>query len=121
MRFGFERACIHPDRGSASLIPNSPRSCLSLYVRHNRGPVENKIAGSLVLTHEASLIYDLDAEDRLRFEQRVLPHVDAALNLARWLLRIHRKNRSVAPTSETGDVEAPTELGDKPIDAVRCT
>jgi RNA polymerase sigma-70 factor (ECF subfamily) len=30
---------------------------------------------------------DLDAEDRLRFEQLVLPHVDAAFNLARWLLR----------------------------------
>ncbi len=30
---------------------------------------------------------DFDAEDRLRFEQLVLPHVDAAFNLARWLLR----------------------------------
>jgi RNA polymerase sigma factor (sigma-70 family) len=30
---------------------------------------------------------DLDAEDRLRFEQLVLPHADAAFNLARWLLR----------------------------------
>jgi RNA polymerase sigma-70 factor (ECF subfamily) len=30
---------------------------------------------------------DLDAENRLRFEQLVLPHVDAAFNLARWLLR----------------------------------
>ena len=30
---------------------------------------------------------DLDAEDRLHFEQLVLPHVDAAFNLARWLLR----------------------------------
>jgi RNA polymerase sigma-70 factor (ECF subfamily) len=30
---------------------------------------------------------DLDAEDRVRFEQLVLPHVDAAFNLARWLLR----------------------------------
>ena len=29
---------------------------------------------------------DLDAEDRLRFEQLVLPHIDAAFNLARWLL-----------------------------------
>jgi RNA polymerase sigma-70 factor (ECF subfamily) len=30
---------------------------------------------------------DLDAEDRLHFERLVLPHVDAAFNLARWLLR----------------------------------
>ena len=30
---------------------------------------------------------ELSAEDRERFEQLVLPHVDAAFNLARWLLR----------------------------------
>ena len=30
---------------------------------------------------------DLDPEDWLRFEQLVLPHVDNAFNLARWLLR----------------------------------
>lgn len=30
---------------------------------------------------------DLDPEDRVRFEQLMLPHVDAAFNLARWLLR----------------------------------
>lgn len=30
---------------------------------------------------------ELDLEDRERFEQLVLPHVDAAFNLARWLLR----------------------------------
>jgi RNA polymerase sigma-70 factor (ECF subfamily) len=29
----------------------------------------------------------LDPQDRLRFEQLVLPHFDAAFNLARWLLR----------------------------------
>ena len=29
----------------------------------------------------------LELEDRVRFEQLVLPHVDAAFNLARWLLR----------------------------------
>jgi RNA polymerase sigma factor (sigma-70 family) len=29
----------------------------------------------------------LDSEDRVRFEQLVLPHLDAAFNLARWLLR----------------------------------
>ncbi len=30
---------------------------------------------------------ELEPEDRMRFEQLVLPHVDAAFNLARWLLR----------------------------------
>jgi len=29
----------------------------------------------------------LDSQDRLRFERLVLPHVDAAFNLARWVLR----------------------------------
>src|SRR2546423_14813064 len=29
----------------------------------------------------------LEAEDLARFEQVVLPHLDAAFNLARWLLR----------------------------------
>ena len=30
---------------------------------------------------------ELSVEDRERFEQLVLPHIDAAFNLARWLLR----------------------------------
>jgi RNA polymerase sigma-70 factor (ECF subfamily) len=32
-------------------------------------------------------VSELGLEDRVRFEQFVLPHVDAAFNLARWLLR----------------------------------
>jgi RNA polymerase sigma factor (sigma-70 family) len=39
---------------------------------------------------------DLDAENRLRFEQFVLPHVDAAFNLARWLLRSREDAEDVA-------------------------
>jgi RNA polymerase sigma-70 factor (ECF subfamily) len=39
---------------------------------------------------------DLDAENRLRFEQLVLPHVDAAFNLARWLLRSRADAEDVA-------------------------
>jgi RNA polymerase sigma-70 factor (ECF subfamily) len=39
---------------------------------------------------------DLDAENRLRFEQLVLPHVDAAFNLARWLLRSREDAEDVA-------------------------
>jgi RNA polymerase sigma-70 factor (ECF subfamily) len=39
---------------------------------------------------------DLDAEGRLRFEQLVLPHIDAAFNLARWLLRRREDAEEVA-------------------------
>src|ERR1700675_1472902 len=38
----------------------------------------------------------LDAQDRARFEQLVLPHVDAAFNLARWLLRSRADAEDVA-------------------------
>ena len=38
----------------------------------------------------------MDAEDRLRFEQLVLPHIDAAFNLARWLLRRREDAEEVA-------------------------
>jgi RNA polymerase sigma-70 factor, ECF subfamily len=39
---------------------------------------------------------ELDPEDRERFEQLVLPHVDAAFNLARWLLRRREDAEDVA-------------------------
>jgi RNA polymerase sigma-70 factor (ECF subfamily) len=39
---------------------------------------------------------ELDSQDRLRFEQLVLPHVDAAFNLARWLLRKREDAEEVA-------------------------
>src|SRR6266403_4857609 len=38
----------------------------------------------------------LELEDRERFEQLVLPHVDAAFNLARWLLRERADAEDVA-------------------------
>jgi RNA polymerase sigma factor (sigma-70 family) len=51
----------------------------------------NKIDAELVYTVSWQVQgRDLDAlesQDRLRFEQLVVPHVDAAYNLARWLLR----------------------------------
>ena len=37
----------------------------------------------------------LDAQDRTRFEQLVLPHLDAAFNLARWLLRSRADSEDV--------------------------
>ena len=39
---------------------------------------------------------DLDPEDWLRFEQLVVPHVDAAVNFARWLLRSRADAEDVA-------------------------
>jgi RNA polymerase sigma-70 factor, ECF subfamily len=39
---------------------------------------------------------DLDADNRLRFEQLVLPHVDSAFNLAHWLLRSREDAEEVA-------------------------
>jgi RNA polymerase sigma-70 factor (ECF subfamily) len=38
----------------------------------------------------------LDPQDRVRFEQIVLPHLDAAFNLARWLLRSRADSEDVA-------------------------
>ena len=39
---------------------------------------------------------ELGREDQLRFEQLVLPHLDAAFNLARWLLRRREDAEDVA-------------------------
>lgn len=38
----------------------------------------------------------LDVQERARFEQLVLPHLDAAFNLARWLLRRREDSEDVA-------------------------
>jgi RNA polymerase sigma-70 factor (ECF subfamily) len=38
----------------------------------------------------------LDSQDRVRFEQIVLPHLDAAFNLSRWLLRSRADAEDVA-------------------------
>jgi RNA polymerase sigma-70 factor (ECF subfamily) len=38
----------------------------------------------------------LDSHDQLRFEQLVLPHLDAAFNLARWLLRSRADAEDIA-------------------------
>jgi len=38
----------------------------------------------------------LDVQDRARFEQLVLPHLDAAFNLARWLLKSRADSEDVA-------------------------
>ena len=38
----------------------------------------------------------LDSQERVRFEQLVLPHLDAAFNLSRWLLRSRADAEDVA-------------------------
>jgi RNA polymerase sigma-70 factor (ECF subfamily) len=38
----------------------------------------------------------LDSQDRARFEQMVLPHLDAAFNLSRWMLRSRADAEDVA-------------------------
>src|SRR5271167_3997788 len=38
----------------------------------------------------------LDSQERARFEQLVLPHLDAAFNLSRWLLRSRPDAEDVA-------------------------
>ncbi len=38
----------------------------------------------------------LDQQERVRFEQVVLPHLDSAFNLSRWLLRSRADAEDVA-------------------------
>jgi RNA polymerase sigma-70 factor (ECF subfamily) len=45
---------------------------------------------------EGSELGVLDLQERARFEQLVLPHVDAAFNLARWVLRGRNDAEDVA-------------------------
>jgi RNA polymerase sigma-70 factor (ECF subfamily) len=42
---------------------------------------------------------ELDAQDQLRFEALILPHLDAAFNLTRWLLRSRADAEDVAQDS----------------------
>jgi RNA polymerase sigma-70 factor (ECF subfamily) len=50
----------------------------------------NKIKAPAVIGRKRAREEDvLEREDRIRFEESVLPHLDAAFNLARWLLRSH--------------------------------
>ena len=48
---------------------------------------------------EGSELGVLDLQERARFEQLVLPHVDAAFNLARWVLRGRNDAEDVAQES----------------------
>jgi RNA polymerase sigma-70 factor (ECF subfamily) len=57
----------------------------------------NKMQVSAVLDLRPGESQDVRSiEERVRFEQLVLPHLDAAVNLARWLLRNSRDAEDVA-------------------------
>jgi RNA polymerase sigma-70 factor (ECF subfamily) len=63
----------------------------SFYFFMQHGYTGNKIEGQAVPFMSACVERDsldvLDSQDRARFEQLVLPHLDAAFNLSRWLMR----------------------------------
>ena len=54
-----------------------------------RERIKSGLSGLLLMRSHCSerIVSELGFEDRERFEQLVLPHIDAAFNLARWLLR----------------------------------
>lgn len=57
----------------------------------------NKISPAVVIHSRSRERLDaLEGEDRARFEAAVLPHLDAAFNLARWLLRSRADAEDVA-------------------------
>jgi RNA polymerase sigma-70 factor, ECF subfamily len=60
----------------------------------------NKMASVVVNTIERPRNRDvLEPQDRIRFEQLVLPHLDSAANLARWLLRNRADSEDVVQES----------------------
>src|SRR5712671_1475745 len=75
----------YSDRRGSALIPNSR---VFIYPRLAR--LGNKIPAEAVPSMNARVEGEaldvLDPQDRARFEQLVLPHLDAAFNLSRWLL-----------------------------------
>ena len=76
------------DPARAAFIPESRRPGKTSFFTFNC-PTGNKIVRVLVIQMEGqergSDVFEGD--DRARFEAIVLPHLDAAFNLARWLLR----------------------------------
>jgi RNA polymerase sigma-70 factor (ECF subfamily) len=64
---------------------------LDFFIRYGKQAIGNKISLEAVpymssgAEEKGSDV--LDSQDRARFEQLVLPHLDAAFNLARWVLR----------------------------------
>jgi len=78
---------IGVDHAAPAFIPQGVVSSHFSFFTSN-GPGGNKIeAGQVVHYRGKRKANVLEGEDRARFEAIVLPHLDAAFNLARWLLR----------------------------------
>src|SRR5215471_11012023 len=73
------------DRCALEFIPAGRAFC-------NQGIAGNKMRLLAVVLKRVGRADVLQPEDRIRFEQLVLPHLDSAMNVAGWLLR----NRSDA-------------------------
>jgi RNA polymerase sigma-70 factor, ECF subfamily len=66
------------------------------YKTGNKIPAEAVFHMGSGITGKGTDVFDLDSQERARFEQLVLPHLDAAFNLARWLLRNRTDAQDVA-------------------------
>jgi RNA polymerase sigma-70 factor (ECF subfamily) len=82
------------------IIPGFLRLPSLCRIRHIQEAIGNKIPPEAVPSMSGSNQGRgsdvFDAQDRARFEQLVLPHLDAAFNLARWLLRRRADSEDVA-------------------------
>jgi RNA polymerase sigma-70 factor (ECF subfamily) len=79
-------AFILGDPGRQVFIPGNRRVFEKIICSGERFS-GNKIGFAGVTYSRAERLEALEGEDRARFEAAVLPHLDAAFNLARWLLR----------------------------------
>jgi len=89
-------AFIRVDHGRPAFIPKI--GCLATEIIFSLQRISgNKIKHSVVTHCEGRERLDvLEGDDRARFEAVVLPHLDAAFNLARWLLRSRADAEDVA-------------------------
>ena len=75
------------DPPGGAFIPRLPTFLQKFFITFNR-PGGNKIEADKVIQDKGQRKANvLEGEDKARFEAIVLPHLDAAFNLARWLLR----------------------------------
>ena len=98
-RAAMGRASFHKTAGPGRLFPSgrSLRLFLSVTLEVPLG-IELPRGRSLLMSSSGQGKGSdvLDSEGRERFERLVLPHVDAAFNLARWLLRSRADAEDVA-------------------------
>jgi RNA polymerase sigma-70 factor, ECF subfamily len=90
--------------GRVSLIQTANRGhlfrFLMVFISCRKSELGNKIRPRKVYSMspgvEGKELDVLDSRERVRFEQLVLPHLDAAFNLARWILRGRNDAEDVA-------------------------